>query len=61
MNSVKKKEAEFNGLIDYLKSIPGIDQRQVALAATHGEEAFMHAVRAIAQPIRIVEPYNIPV
>ena len=53
MNAVKKMEAAFNGMIDNMKALPGIDQRQVALAATHGEEAFMHAVRAIARPERI--------
>lgn len=59
MNAVKKMEAAFNGLIDALKELPGVDQRQVALAATHGEEAFMHAVRAIAKPDRIVTPVSI--
>lgn len=57
MNGVKHQEKQFNGLIDYLKGLPGIDQRQVALAATHGEEAFMHAVRAIAQPERQVSQF----
>lgn len=57
MNGVKHLEAQFNGLIDYLKSTPGVDQRQVALAATHGEDAFMHAVRAIAQPERKVSQF----
>lgn len=57
MNGVKHLEAQFNGMIDFLKAIPGIDQRQVALAATHGEGAFMHAVRAIAQPERKVSQF----
>lgn len=57
MNAVKHLEAQFNGMIDFLKAIPGIDQRQVALAATHGEEAFMHAVRSIAQPERKVSQF----
>lgn len=52
MNGVKHLEAQFNGLIDYLKALPGADQRQIALAATHGEDAFMHAVRAVAKPER---------
>lgn len=58
MNGVKKLEAQFNGMIDHLRSLP-IDQRQVALAATHGEDAFMHAVRAIAQPERKVEAFKV--
>ena len=57
MNGVKHLEAQFNGLIDYLRSLPGIDPRQVALAATHGEDAFMHAVRAVARPDRQISQY----
>jgi hypothetical protein len=57
MNGVKHLEAQFNGLIDHLKAMPGIDQRQVAIAATQGEDAFMRAVRAIAQPARKVSQY----
>jgi hypothetical protein len=60
MNGVKHIEAMFNGLIDYLKTVPGADQRQIALAATNGEDAFMHAVRAIAKPDRIVAQYLPP-
>lgn len=58
MNGVKGLEAQFNGLVDHLKTLPGVDQRQVALAATHGEDAFMHAVRAVAQPERKSVPYG---
>jgi hypothetical protein len=50
-------EAQFNGMIEFLKAIPGIDQCQVALAATHGEDAFMHAVRAVAKPERKVSQF----
>lgn len=57
MNGVKHLEAQFNGMVDFLKALPGIDQRQVALAATAGESAFMHAVRAIAQPERKVSQF----
>lgn len=57
MNGVKAEEARFNGLIDHLRSLPGVDQRQVSIAATVGEEAFMRAVRAIAQPERKVTEY----
>ena len=58
MNGIKALEAQFNGMIDFLKSHGGgVDQRQVSLAATHGEDAFMHAVRAIAQPQRLVTDF----
>lgn len=57
MNAVKGLEAQFNGMVDALKELPGLDGRQIALAATHGEDAFMHAVRAIAKPERKVAPF----
>ncbi|NIJ07265.1 oligoribonuclease (3'-5' exoribonuclease) [Sphingomonas vulcanisoli] len=53
MNEVKALEAKWNGLIDRLRAA-SLDQRQVAIAATDGESAFMRAVRAIAQPERLV-------
>lgn len=51
MNRIKSLEAEYNGIIDELRSMP-VDQRQVAIAATDGESAFMRAVRSVAQPER---------
>lgn len=57
MNGVKQLEAQFNGLIDFLKQLPEADQRQISLAATHGEDAFMHAVRAVARPDKKVSQY----
>lgn len=54
MNVVKRLEAKFNRMIDDLRANPTVDQRNVALAATAGEDAFMRAVRSIAQPERIV-------
>lgn len=53
MNECKALEAKFNSLIDKLKAISELDQRNVSLAATHGEDAFMRAVRSIARPDRI--------
>lgn len=55
MNEVKAHEARWNGLIDRLKAMgQQIDQRNVAIAVTEGENAYMRAVRAIAQPERKV-------
>jgi hypothetical protein len=54
MNVVKKLEGMFNRMIDDLRANPTVDQHNVALAATAGEDAFMRAVRSIAQPTRIV-------
>ena len=54
MNEVKSLEAAYNRMIDKLRSLPQADQRQVSIAQTDGESAFMRAVRAIARPARIV-------
>lgn len=53
MNDAKQLERQFNALIDKLRAIPSLDQRHVSLAQTHGEDAFMRAVRAIARPERL--------
>lgn len=56
MNEVKDLEATWNGLVDRLRNLgSSVDPRQVAIAATDGESAFMRAVRAIAQPQRAVK------
>lgn len=57
MNGIKHLEAQWNGLVDHLKGLADVDQRQVAIAATVGEEAFMRAVRAVAKPERKVSQY----
>lgn len=54
MNEVKALEAAFNRVIDKLRDTADIDQRQVSIAQTDGESAFMRAVRSIARPTRIV-------
>lgn len=53
MNEAKAIEAQFNHLIDKLRKIDTLDQRQVSIAMTDGESAFMRAVRSIARPKRI--------
>lgn len=54
MNECKALEAQWNGLIDRLRANSDLDQRQVSIAATDGESAFMRAVRAVARPERKV-------
>jgi len=54
MNVIKALEAKFNRMIDDLRANETVDQRNVALAATAGEDAFMRAVRSVAQPERVV-------
>ena len=54
MNAGKQLEASWNSFIDLLRDSPHVDQRQVSIAATDGESAFMRAIRSIARPERIV-------
>ena len=55
MNEIKAHEARWNGIIVRLRGMGvRVDQRQVAIAATDGESAYMRAVRAVAQPTRQV-------
>jgi hypothetical protein len=51
---LRAHEACWNGLIDRLRVRPGIDQRQLSLAAAEGESAYMRALRAIVPPRRRV-------
>lgn len=56
MNEIKAFEAKWNGLVDRLRNRGSdFDQRQISIAATDGESAFMRAVRAVAQPARLTE------
>lgn len=58
MNEVKALEAKFNGIVDRMRGTEmagRMDQRQVSIAQTDGESAFMRLVRAIAQPERLSE------
>lgn len=50
---IKAHEATFNGLINRLYE-SGADPRQVAIAQTKGEDAFMRATRAVVRPERLV-------
>lgn len=50
INEVKAKAEEVGALVDRLKSVPGIDQRALAIARTDLQTGFMWGVRAIAQP-----------
>ena len=51
----RQMEAKWNGLVDRVKTIPDVDQRQVAIAITEAEGAFMRLTRAIARPERLTE------
>jgi hypothetical protein len=53
MNESKRLEAQFNTFIDKLKVHPDTDKRDVSLAQTQGEYAFIRAVRSIARPERL--------
>lgn len=51
MNSVKALEADAAELFKQLQALPGIDQRDMALARTHFEDACIRVVRAVARPV----------
>jgi hypothetical protein len=53
MNEIKALEAKWNGLVDRLRTLPDVDQRNLALAVTYCEDGFSRAVRAVARPERI--------
>ena len=54
MNEIKQYEAQWNGLVDRLRTVPDVDQRNISLAITYCEDGFSRAVRAIAKPERLV-------
>lgn len=51
MNRVKALEAALAECVAELASIPGVDQRDLALARTHFEDGCIRAVRAVARPV----------
>lgn len=53
MNESKSLERQFNAFIDKLKAHPDTDKRDVSLAQTEGEYAFIRAVRSVARPDRL--------
>ncbi len=55
MNEIKEFEASWNGLIDRLREMKDVDQREVSIAVTEAENAFMRAVRSVARPDRKVK------
>ena len=55
MNSVKALEADIAALCMQLGELPGVDERDLALARPHFENACIRAVRAVARP---VSPWN---
>ena len=54
MNEAKALEAQFNGMVDRLRALPDIDQRNVSLGQSYAEDAFSRIVRSIARPERKV-------
>lgn len=51
MNSVKALEADIAALVQQLRALPGVDQRDLSIAQTHFEDACIRAVRAVARPV----------
>ena len=50
MNAIKLAEKVIANLVAAVKSIPDVDQRNIAIARTSFEDAFMRLVRAVARP-----------
>lgn len=50
MNDLKTKEQDLLIVLDLLKTVPGINQRSLAIAKTEIQTGFMWAVRSIARP-----------
>ena len=50
MNAIKGCEADVAGIVGWIKSIKDVDQRNIAIARTSFEDAFMRLVRAVARP-----------
>lgn len=47
---IKEKEADVARLVEGVAQVKGVDQRQVSIAITEFEAAFMRLVRAVARP-----------
>jgi hypothetical protein len=60
INALKTWEASWNRVVDQLRKAPDIDQRCVAIAATHVEIGVMFAVKSVARPERLIEGVNSP-
>jgi len=50
INSVKAAEADIAELWKQIKAVPGVDQRALAVAKTHLQDAFSWMVRSVAKP-----------
>jgi hypothetical protein len=60
VNALKTWEASWNRVCNQLRNSPDVDQRCVAIAATHIETGVMFAVKSITRPTRLVEGENTP-
>ena len=50
INEIKQHGAALGTLVEGLKQMPTLDQRWVALAATHLQQGLMALTRAVAKP-----------
>lgn len=50
MNEIKDKGADLGLLVEELRRRPNMDQRWIAIGATHLQEGLMALTRAVAQP-----------
>jgi hypothetical protein len=59
VNANKQVEESVLRILDYLKDMPGIDGRWLAVGRTHIEQGFMAVNRAVFQPGRVKLPTDI--
>ena len=50
INRIKDSEADTARLVEGIKQVPGVDQRQLSIAVTEFEHAYMRLVRSVAKP-----------
>ena len=50
MNVIKLAESSIADLVAEVKDVPAVDQRNIAIARTAFEDAFMRLVRAVVRP-----------
>lgn len=59
VNANKEMEERILRQLDWLKTVPEVDQRWLAIGRTHIEEAFMAINRAIFKPQRVALPEDV--
>ena len=51
LHMIRELEESLGSLLNTLRTVPEVDQRNLAVARTHFEDGCMRAVRAVTRPI----------